>query len=216
MQPHTERYTEKADLVTDIVIGMSDGLIIPFAITTGLYNAGLDSHIIIYSGLVSAFAGAVAMAFARYFAAREDAAHSHEMEDPHHDEEILTHIGISEKTRDLIADEVAKEKEEWQNMMEANALNPEAFNPSISRTSGLFIGLSYAIAGVMPVLPFLLITDRKEGWYASVVLTVLLLLMFGFFKGKVTGVSGWTCALRVALTGVVTAMAAFYLGGLFS
>ncbi|RYD55181.1 MAG: hypothetical protein EOP56_16680 [Sphingobacteriales bacterium] len=212
-----QNYNEKPDIITDMVIGMSDGFMIPLALTTGLYSAGLASDMIIYSGLIIAVVGAVAMAIGRYLSAREDAAHHHEMATGGHDDDaLLEHVGISAETRALISSESEKDRQQWMDMMAANDLSPEAFNGAYSRKSGLYIGLSYVVAGLVPVLPFIVIADLATAWMYSAGVTVFLLLVFGYFKGKATAVNPLAGALRVALTGIVAAMAAFYLGGLFA
>jgi vacuolar iron transporter family protein len=184
-----QNYNEKPDLITDMVIGMSDGFVIPLALTTGLYSAGMGGQVIIYAGFIVAVIGSLAMAFARFFAAREDAEHHEEIASGHSDEHMLEHIGIDEETRDFISSEVARDRQEWKEMMEANALSPEAFNAAYSRKSGLYIGLSYLIAGIIPVAPFLFVPDLFTAWLCSVGVTVFLLLIFGYFKGRATAVN---------------------------
>lgn len=212
MRQHTQRY--KPDRITDIIIGMSDGFIIPFAITTALYRAGLELRIISYSGILIAIVGAVAMGLARYVAAREE-IHEHEHASAHAGSELFDRIGLDKEIQQSILGEMAKDKEQWKELMEANALEPEEFEASYSRISAVYIMLSYAVAGFIPVAPYFVSGQNYMAWQISTALTMIFLLAFGFFRGRVTGIKAWGSAFRVLFTGLVAALAAYVLGGIF-
>lgn len=207
-----EQKTVKADIITDMVIGMSDGFMMPFAVVTGLYRAGVNMTAIICCGLIAAIAGAVTIALGRFYAAKEDTGHDHEL---HHQQEIFDKIGLDADTQHAIADEMAKEGEEWQEMMQQNALDAGEFETAYVRRSAIYIGVFYALAGIIPVLPFMLISDRHHAWQYTVGITVACLLGFGLFKGKMLGTNAIAGALRVAFMGIAAAGAAYFLGELF-
>lgn len=213
MHQHTHRY--RPDRITDVIIGMSDGFIIPFAITTGLYRAGIELRLISYSGIIIAVVGAIAMGLARYIAAREE-IHDHESATSHEHPELFDRIGLDKKVQQSILGEIAKDKEQWKELMEANALEPEEFEAPYSRMSAVYIMLSYAVAGIIPVMPYLLSREVFKAWQVSTALTMIFLLAFGFFRGRVTGINALGSAFRVLFTGLVAALAAYVLGGIFS
>ena len=73
--PHTERHFTAGEAVRDVVIGMSDGLTVPFALAAGLSGAVASTHIVVTAGLAEIAAGSIAMGLGGYLAARSDAEH---------------------------------------------------------------------------------------------------------------------------------------------
>src|SRR5208283_950602 len=73
--PHVEKHFTSTEAVRDIVIGMSDGLTVPFALAAGLSGAVEATGIIITAGLAEVAAGAIAMGLGGYLAAKTDAEH---------------------------------------------------------------------------------------------------------------------------------------------
>lgn len=73
--PHLEKHFTAGDAVRDIVIGMSDGLTVPFALAAGLTGAISQSRLIVTAGFAEIAAGSIAMGLGGYLAARGDAEH---------------------------------------------------------------------------------------------------------------------------------------------
>src|SRR5256714_9491966 len=73
--PHVERHFTAGEAVRDVVIGMSDGLTVPFALAAGLSGAVAAAHIVVTAGLAEVAAGSIAMGLGGCPAARSDAEH---------------------------------------------------------------------------------------------------------------------------------------------
>src|SRR5512147_2725881 len=73
--PHVEKHFTGSETVRDIVIGMSDGLTVPFALAAGLSGVAHSSTIVITAGLAEIAAGSIAMGLGGYLAAKSDAEH---------------------------------------------------------------------------------------------------------------------------------------------
>ena len=215
----------QSDLTTDIVVGMSDGLTIPFVLAAGLSGALSSNTAILTIGAIGIAAGALAMGLARYLAERTEAGYDETAllteagayrENP--DQETrhpLAELGLSPETREIIAGEMARDKEKWAETMSAYHLEEGEPDPAYHRKSAWNIGISYLIAGMIPYSPYLFTEQPVEGLKWSAALTIACFLLFGFFKARVTSRPPWAGALRMALTGVLAAGAAFLLGGLF-
>ncbi len=221
---HEEEHFKSSDLVTDIVIGMSDGLTVPFALAAGLSGAVDNTAIIITAGLAEIAAGAIAMGLGGYLAGRTEVDHYNsekrreEYEVEHLPEvekqevrDVFAEMGLSKETQDLIADEMAKDKEKWVDFMMKYELGLDEPNPKRARNSAFNIGLSYVVGGLVPLTPYFLTKTPAEGLKWSAVITVVCLFVFGFFKAKVTGQKPWAGAVKVAVIGSIAAAAAFFI-----
>ncbi len=229
--PYKEQHFESSELVTDIVIGMSDGLTVPFALAAGLSNAalGIGTHTVITAGLAEIVAGSIAMGLGGYLAGKTEMDHyssEYKREEWEVDNlpekekeevrEIFAGMGMSEATTKLIVDEMAKDKAKWIDFMMRYELGLEKPDPKRARNSALNIGVSYIVGGLVPLTPYFFSATPLDGLKWSAVITVCCLLVFGFFKAKVTGQNPWAGAIRVAIIGSVAATAAFLIAGLFN
>jgi VIT1/CCC1 family predicted Fe2+/Mn2+ transporter len=225
---HVEKHFRSSDLITDIVIGMSDGLTVPFALAAGVSGVVQNTNIIITAGLAEIAAGSIAMGLGGYLAGRTEADHYNaelqrertEVETvPEHEKQevrdVFADIGLSKETQDLIADEMAKDKEKWVDFMMKYELGLDKPDPRRARNSALNIGISYIVGGFVPLSPYLLNSTPTEGLKWSCVVTVICLFLFGFFKARFTGQNPWAGAVRVTLIGSVAAAAAFFIAKLF-
>lgn len=88
-------------------------------------------------------------------------------------------------------------------------------DPKRATKSALNIGISYIIGGIVPLSPYFFVSSPGEGFKISVIVTLLCLFIFGYFKSKVTGVNAWWGAIRVMLIGAAAAAAAFGVAKLF-
>lgn len=226
---HPEKHFQSSALVTDIVIGMSDGLTVPFALAAGLSGAVHDTHVIVIAGLAEVVAGSIAMGLGGYLAGKTEIDHydaeerreTYEVEHmPDLEKEevrvIFADMGMSESTQHLIVDEMAKDKAKWVDFMMRYELGLEKPDAKRARNSALNIGLSYIVGGMVPLSPYFFVATPLDGLRLSVAITVVSLFVFGFFKAKVTGQPLLAGAVRVMLIGSVAAAAAFFIARLFN
>jgi len=229
MASHTEKHFHSSALVTDIVIGMSDGLTVPFALAAGLSGAVSNTHIIVIAGLAEVAAGAIAMGLGGYMAGRTEIDHYNaevkreEYEVEHMPEkekeevrEIFAEMGLSEETQRKVAEEMAQDKQKWVDFMMHYELGLEKPDPRRARNSALNIGLSYIVGGLVPLTPYFFIATPVEGLKLSAIITVICLFVFGFFKARFTGQNPLAGGLRVMIIGSVAAAAAFFIARLFT
>ena len=226
---HTEKHFQSSELVTDIVIGMSDGLTVPFALAAGLSGAGISTHTVITAGLAEIVAGSIAMGLGGYLAGKTEIDHYNSelkreawevdnLPEKEKEEvrEIFAAMGMSKATRELVVEEMAQDKEKWIDFMMRYELGLEKPDEKRARNSAMNIGVSYIVGGLVPLTPYFFSTTPLEGLKYSAAITVLCLLVFGFFKAKVTGQNPWAGAVRVAIIGSVAAAAAYFIAGLFN
>lgn len=226
---HSESHFQSSDLVRDVVIGMADGLTVPFALAAGLSGAVDSSHIIVLAGLAEIAAGAIAMGLGGYLAARGDAEHymnerrreEREIVDRTEDEEeeiyeIFEEYGV---TRDDSASVLAALKRNpmaWVDFMMRFELGLEKPASFRARQSATTIALSYVAGGIIPLLPYMLTPDIRLALHASVIITLIALFLFGAVKGKLTGSGTWKSAIQTCVIGGVAAAAAYALARLLS
>lgn len=226
---HEEAHLKSSAFITDVVIGMSDGLTVPFALAAGLSGAVSSNTIVITAGLAEIAAGAIAMGLGGYMAGRTEMDHYKaelareyaEVENvPEREKEevreVFAEIGLSKETQHLIADEMAKDKEKWVDFMMKFELGLDKPDPKRARNSALNIGLSYMIGGLIPLSPYFFTAYPKEGLRWSCLFTIICLFIFGFFKSKVTGLNPWKGALKVTIIGSVAAAAAYLIAHIFT
>ncbi len=226
---HTEKHFKSSDLVTDIVIGMSDGLTVPFALAAGLSGAVHDTHVIVIAGLAEVVAGSIAMGLGGYLAGKTEIDHYNSevqrevyevehMPEKEKEEvrEIFANMGMSESTQLEIVEEMSKDKEKWVDFMMRYELGLEKPDAKRARNSALNIGLSYIVGGMVPLSPYFFTSVPADGLKWSAAITVACLFIFGFFKAKATGQNPLGGAIRVMLIGSVAAAAAFFIARLFN
>jgi VIT1/CCC1 family predicted Fe2+/Mn2+ transporter len=225
---HIENHLKSSDLLRDVVIGMSDGLTVPFALAAGLSGAVDSSSIIIIAGIAEIAAGSIAMGLGGYLAGKTEQDHYRsevkreydEVENLRHREleetkEFFANIGLSPELQDQATAEIAQDKDRWVDFMMKYELGLDKPDPKRATKSALNIGLSYIAGGVIPLSPYFFIADAKEALIYSVIATLICLFIFGFFKSKVTGINPWQGALRVTMIGALAAAAAFGVASLF-
>jgi VIT1/CCC1 family predicted Fe2+/Mn2+ transporter len=225
---HIENHLKSSDLLRDGVIGMSDGLTVPFALAAGLSGAVDSSSIIIIAGIAEIAAGSIAMGLGGYLAGKTEQDHYRsevkreydEVENLRHREleetkEFFANIGLSPELQDQATAEIAQDKDRWVDFMMKYELGLDKPDPKRATKSALNIGLSYIAGGVIPLSPYFFIADAKEALIYSVIATLICLFIFGFFKSKVTGINPWQGALRVTMIGALAAAAAFGVASLF-
>ena len=225
---HVENHLKSSDFLTDMVIGMSDGLTVPFALAAGLSGAIDNSNIIVIAGIAEICAGSIAMGLGGYLAGKTEQDHYKseqrreydEVENLRHREieetkEFFANIGLSAQLQQQATDEIAQDKDRWVDFMMKYELGLEKPDPKRATKSALNIGLSYIAGGIIPLSPYFFISDSTEALKISVIATLVCLFIFGFFKSKLTGVNPLLGALRVTLIGAMAAAAAFGVAKLF-
>ncbi len=226
--PHHHHHHEKHSLSTlalrDIVVGISDGLTVPFALAAGLSGAVSNNSIILIAGLAEIIAGTISMGLGGFLAGQTEIEHyegeqereKREVKEiPKEEEEeiknILETYGISPEVRQRVADDLAKDHEKWVDFMMRFELGLEKPDPKQAYLSAFRIGISYALGGLVPLSAYFFCATPRQGLVDSSVITVVCLLLFGYFKAKFTGQNPWKGAAMVTLIGIAAAGAAFLL-----
>jgi len=220
--PHIEKHFRAGEKVRDVVIGMADGLTVPFALAAGLSGAVASSKIVVTAGLAEIAAGAIAMGLGGYLAARSDAEHyaserrreNQEIVDEPDAEkaevkQIFLTYGLDEPEADQIVESMSLRPKAWADFMMRFELGLEEPDPKRALTSAMTIGLSYIAGGSIPLAPYFFEERATSALLVSIVLTVLALLVFGFVKARLTGAHPVRGAFQTMAIGSVAAAAAF-------
>ena len=226
---HEEKHLESSDTIRDIVIGMSDGLTVPFALAAGLSGAVHSSGIVVTAGIAEIVAGSIAMGLGGFLAGRTEADHyaselKREYEEvdrvPEQEKlevrEVFADFGLSEHLQHEIADEMSKDKDKWVDFMMRFELGLEKPQENRATKSAITIGISYVIGGIIPLSPYFFIDDSRTALGYSVIITIICLFVFGYFKSKVTGQPALMGALNVVFIGALAAGAAFLMARLIN
>lgn len=217
-----EEHFESSEKVRDFVIGMSDGLTVPFALAAGLSGAVNSTDIVITAGLAEIAAGSIAMGLGGYLAGRTEIEHYEVEEKREYDEiihkheieisetkEIFAQYGISEELQEKIAREMAKKPKEWVDFMMRFELGLERPDKNRAQQSAFIIAVSYIIGGLIPLSAYFFAATAQQGLIYSSAITLVCLIIFGLVKSKLTGQPLFKGALRVTLIGAAAAAAAF-------
>jgi VIT1/CCC1 family predicted Fe2+/Mn2+ transporter len=221
---HVEQHMRGSEVLTDIVIGMSDGLTVPFALAAGLSGAVGKDHLnlIWIAGLAEIAAGSIAMGLGGYLAGKTEMDHYHSELKREYDEvdrvperereevkEFFSNLGLSKDVQDKAVDEMTRDKDKWVDFMMKYELGLDKPDPERARKSAFNIGLSYIVGGFVPLSPYFFVTDGLNGLKISAAITLFCLFIFGYFKSKLTGVHPLAGALRVMVIGALAAGCAF-------
>jgi VIT1/CCC1 family predicted Fe2+/Mn2+ transporter len=225
---HIEAHFESGEVVRDVVIGMADGLTVPFALAAGLSGVGASTHVVVIAGLAEITAGSIAMGLGGYLASRGDSEH-YESERRREEMEIVERTRDEEEEIYEIFEEYGVTREESGAVLQALKRNPKAWvdfmmrfelgleEPEVhrARQSAATIAISYVVGGLVPLAPYMLLDDSRRALVASVIITLLALLAFGAVKGKFTGAGVWRSGLQTVSIGGLAAAAAYALAWLF-
>ncbi len=219
-----ELHTKNTTLIKDIIIGMSDGLTVPFALTAGLSGVLNTNHLIIISGLAEITAGCISMGLGGFLAGQSEVEHYNAELKREYDEiesvpltelkeveDIFINMGVSELLSKQVAREVSKNKDHWSDLMMKLELNMEQPAKNHAAISAATISISYLVGGFIPLFPYIIANNSKTGFQVSCIVTILALIIFGYSKSKMTGQPLLKGTLKVAVTGIVAAAAAFLL-----
>src|SRR5476651_2693819 len=184
MTPHIEKHFTAGDTVRDIVIGMSDGLTVPFALAAGLTGAISQTHLIVTAGLAEITAGSIAMGLGGYLAARGDAEH-YASELAREEEEI---VSVPDEESATVVESLRKRPKDWVTFMMRFELGLEPPVAGRAWKSALTIALAYIVGGIVPLSAYLFLTDVHRALVLSAFVTLIALAVFGGVKGRFTGV----------------------------
>ena len=227
--PHIERHFTSSEVVRDAVIGMSDGLTVPFALAAGLSGAINQTHIIVTAGLAEIAAGAIAMGLGGYLAAKSDAEHyakerereKREVAEIPHEEmrevaEVFQDYGLSEEETRPIVEALRRQPRKWIDFMMRFELGLEKPEPRRAMMSAITIGGAYVVGGLIPLAPYIVTENISMALISSILFTLLALFVFGFVKGRFTGMRPMRSALQTALIGSAAAGAAYAIARVIS
>jgi len=225
---HVEKHFTASETVRDIVIGMSDGLTVPFALAAAVAVAAEKMSITVTAGLAEIAAGAIAMGLGGYLAARTDAEHYASERDRELREtievpeieaaevaQLFREYGLDEKSTDSVVNAIRSDRNRWVDFMMKYELGLEEPDPKRARASALTIGLSYIAGGLIPLFPYFFLTTWETALPVSVSVTLIALTIFGYIKGRFTTPHPWRSAWQTALVGALAAAAAFLIAWLF-
>jgi VIT1/CCC1 family predicted Fe2+/Mn2+ transporter len=225
---HKEQHFQSTETVRDVVIGMSDGLTVPFALAAGLSGAHVGTRVVVLAGLAEIAAGCIAMGLGGYLAARTDAEHyenelRREVEEtrtmPEEEAaevaEVFQGWGLNDEQIAPLVAAISSDEKRWVDFMMKFELNLEAPDPGRAVASAVTIGASYVAGGLIPLAPYMFSGTVESGLTASVALTIGALAIFGAVKAKITGIPVLRGALQTALIGGAAASAAFLIARIF-
>lgn len=226
---HREHHVTSSETLRDIVIGMSDGLTVPFALAAGLSGATSSSGLVVTAGIAEIVAGSIAMGLGGFLAGHTEADHYNSELKREYDEvervpeqekaevkEVFAEFGLSETLQQQIADEMAKDKKKWVDFMMRYELGLEEPHANRATKSAITIGLSYIVGGIIPLSPYILVSSSQHALIYSCIITLISLFIFGYFKSKLTGQPAFTGALKVVVIGALAAGAAFAMARLIN
>jgi VIT1/CCC1 family predicted Fe2+/Mn2+ transporter len=226
---HVERHFTASEFVRDVVIGMSDGLTVPFALAAGLSGTTVSTAIIVTAGLAEIAAGSIAMGLGGYLAARSDAEHyvSEKLREEREVETVpeveldevavlFRAYGLTDREIDPILRAFQANPPAWVDFMMRYELGLEEPNPRRALNSALTIAGAYIAGGLIPLAPYMLLSGTRQAQVASVVVTLTALTVFGYIKGRFTGTRPLRSAWQTALIGGIAAAAAFLIARMFS
>ncbi|MBS1857528.1 MAG: VIT1/CCC1 transporter family protein [Acidobacteria bacterium] len=229
--PHAEKHFEASEMVRDVVIGMSDGLTVPFALAAGLTGtAAATSKLVVVAGLAEIAAGSIAMGLGGYLAAKTDRDHYEnelaremretvELPDKEREEvaEVFRGYGMTEEQIQPVVAAIAGDQKRWVDFMMRFELGfSEAPNPARARTSAATIAGSYIVGGLVPLSAYMMTADLHQALLVSVAVTLIALFLFGYVKGRLTGISPFLGGLRTVVIGGLASAAAYGLARLIS
>ncbi len=222
-QPHHEAHFTGSESVRDVVIGMSDGLTVPFALAAGISGAVAATSLVVTAGLAEIAAGSIAMGLGGYLAARSAEEHYHSelarekqeiIDKPHAERaevrEILEQYGLTEDESVIVMNGLERRPSAWVDFMMRFELGLEAPDPKRAVRSAATIAGAYIVGGFVPLAPYMIYTDTPQrALQISVVVTLIALAAFGWLKGRFTGVSPFKSGLQTVTIGGLAAGAAF-------
>lgn len=221
---HAEQHFTAGDTVRDIVVGMSDGLTVPFALAAGISGAIAQSHLVVTAGLAEIAAGSIAMGLGGYLAGRSETEH-YASERRREEAEVksvpdveareVTQIfetyGLTEEESRPVVTALRRRPRAWVDFMMRFELGLEKPDPRRALISAVTIGGSYAVGGIVPLGPYIIVNQARDALIVSAGVTAVALAIFGYFKGRFSGARPFVSAAQTLVIGGIAATAAFLL-----
>ncbi len=220
--PHTEKHFTATEAIRDVVIGMSDGLTVPFALAAGLSGAVASTKLVVIAGLAEIAAGSIAMGLGGFLAARTDYEHYNAEKDRERreirempDEEerevatVFRNYGLTDEQVAPVVAAIRSDPNRWVDFMMRYELGLEAPDPGRALRSALTIAFSYVVGGLIPLSPYMAMDNVLSGLWMSAVVTLIALFVFGYVKGRLTGIHPLRGGVQTVLIGGIAAGAAF-------
>ncbi|KAF7072440.1 hypothetical protein CFC21_077564 [Triticum aestivum] len=233
LDDHKEKHFTSGEVVRDIIIGVSDGLTVPFALAAGLSGADASSSLVLTAGLAEVAAGAISMGLGglrlmwartlvRYLAAKSDADHYYRELQREQDEidtvpdteaaeiaDILSEYGLGPEEYGPVVTSLRNNPKAWLEFMMKFELGLEKPDPRRALTSAATIALAYVVGGMVPLSPYMFVASVDSAMMTSVVVTLAALLFFGYVKGRFTGNRPFLSAIQTAIIGALASSAAY-------
>jgi len=222
LDDHKEKHFTSGEVVRDIIIGVSDGLTVPFALAAGLSGANASSALVLTAGLAEVAAGAISMGLGGYLAAKSDADHYYRELQREQDEidtvpdteaaeiaEILSEYGLGPEEYGPVVTSLRNNPKAWLEFMMKFELGLEKPDPRRALTSAATIALAYVVGGLVPLSPYMFVASVDRAMLTSVVVTLAALLFFGYVKGRFTGNRPFLSAIQTAVIGALASSAAY-------
>jgi VIT1/CCC1 family predicted Fe2+/Mn2+ transporter len=219
---HHEQHFKSSDTLRDIVIGMADGLTVPFALAAGLSGAVASNKIILTAGIAEIVAGSIAMGLGGYLAGKTEVDHYNSELKREYEEtylyperekeevrEVFAEYGLSEEHQQIVVEALAKDRDKWVDFMMRFELGLEKPDPDRARQSALNIGGAYIVGGLIPLSTYWFFDETPVSFRWSVIITLVALMIFGYFKNKIIGQNPISGAFRTALIGAAAAGTAY-------
>ena len=226
---HEEEHFTSSEAVRDIIIGMADGLTVPFALTAGLSGILNSNDIIITAGIAEIVAGSIAMGLGGYLSAKTEIEHYHtelareyrEVEivpekEKKEVEDVLAEFGISERLQKEVSEELSHNKKAWVDFMMKFELGMEEPDPKRAKKSAFNIGVAYIIGGLVPLLGYFITDTPFNGLLISAAITLVFLFVFGYIKTKIMGQQPIFGAFKTLFIGVLAAGSAYIIAKLLA
>ncbi|KAF7065457.1 hypothetical protein CFC21_071554 [Triticum aestivum] len=222
LDDHKEKHFTSGEVVRDIIIGVSDGLTVPFALAAGLSGANASSSLVLTAGLAEVAAGAISMGLGGYLAAKSDADHYYRELQREQDEidtvpdteaaeiaDILSEYGLGPEEYGPVVTSLRNNPKAWLEFMMKFELGLEKPDPRRALTSAATIALAYVVGGMVPLSPYMFLASVDSAMMTSVVVTLAALLFFGYVKGRFTGNRPFLSAIQTAIIGALASSAAY-------
>ena len=191
----------------DLIVGISDGLLIPFAVCAAISRIAEETTTVILIGFITALLGAIAMGLARFYAGRSEMVHLHEPEP----EELQ----LDDEAHKTIAEGIRHDNEKWNEYLRDHGLVIDHDIRSAS-VSARYISVFYFLGGIIPLLPYLFMSGNYNAFIVSCIIAIVCLFVFGYLKGRYTDMDPFGAALRACVTGGVLAMLSYMIAGFFA
>jgi VIT1/CCC1 family predicted Fe2+/Mn2+ transporter len=224
LKDHTKVTPGRPGFSRDVIIGMSDGLTVPFALSAGLSSIFVSSGHILAAGLVQLVAGAITLGLGGYYAEKSEMEHYQpvpvDLQESSADPELMeikhffSNLGLSEEIQQKAMEEMSKDKRTWSDFARKFDLGFSRPDGKRAAKSAFNIAVFYILGGLIPLIPYIFFNDVMTGLKISVLITVIAMFIFGYMKGAIHGNNPWGSALRMMITGALAAGCAFSIAGI--